>query len=233
MNTQKIRITLGAFALALSCSPFASGATIQFVDSFSDSDSASGTGEGPFTTTLNGSLSVPLFDPAQGTLTGVTIVDTITVGKNAELVWTATNNGTVGGAIQLGYASNNPVISANIFIPFGQAVGTGLLGFYNLNPGASEDVTTGFVFSPLRNGAVDSLFVPDLVGVGTFDESVELVQNLVVADIGGIDPADISVNGSTELEMTRTITYEFDPIPEPSTLSFVILGLAGLVRRRR
>ena len=80
MNTQKNKMVLGACALTLSIGPFASGTTLQCVDSSSDSDSASGKGAGPLTTTLNGSLSVPLLDPAQGMLTGVTNVDTITAG---------------------------------------------------------------------------------------------------------------------------------------------------------
>lgn len=90
----------------------------------------------------------------------------------------------------------------------------------NFDPGAPDAAThTGGVAATFSEANLNSLFLSDYVGTGTFEILVKVDQLLDFGGIGGISGQFDPVQAETKV----WVTYNYEPIPEPSSM-----GLGGL-----
>ncbi len=194
---------------------------------------------GPVAVPLASTALAPLslFDPALGTLTQVDLMldadalagqiswdneaaipTDVTLGIGAEVTITTTfGNSVVAVPLQLGSA----------------------LGVAADNDAAADFVGTDSfsVVGGIGNDADNvvltaALDLANYTGIGTFGIDVAAIVTNFLSTTGGFGPI-MQTPGQTE--GTVTVTYQFIPIPEPTTASLLSLGLVGIaaVRRRR
>ena len=68
------------------------------------------------------------------------------------------------------------------------------------------------------------------IGLGTFDVDVTAMVETFLSTTGGFGPID-PVAGTTEGFVT--VTYEYTPVPEPTTALLLVAALLALSTRRR
>jgi hypothetical protein len=179
--------------------------------------------------------SLPLFDPALGTLTAVSfqITDSTSVIHRYENF--SSNPPSAAGSNQTVVAVlfNGPttLVSANTSGSVSGAATTlfdGVLDF-----GLAENDTSGFT-SPeavVYGGAGIGFGNPaNYTGVGTFGVTIQRTASQAgLSAPGGF----VIVNNSADSVVNYSVTYTFVPIPEPTSVSLVGLAAAGLLLRRR
>ncbi len=219
-------LALGLLSAPLVCASAATAATISFNTTF-----------GPVAVPLASTALAPLslFDPALGTLTEVKLTldadafagsiawdneagipTDVTLGIGAEVMITTTfGNSVVVVPLQLGSA----------------------IGVAADNDGAADFIGTDSfsVVGGIGNDANDAVLTAALdlanyTGIGTFGIDVEAVVQNFLSTTGGFGPIQ-QTPGQTQ--GTVTVTYEFIPIPEPSTALLLGLGLLGFAARAR
>lgn len=218
------RLTLGLLSISLFFASSATAATISYDDTF-------GPTAVPFPAAPLATLS--LFDPALGTLTKVTL----TLDANAS-----------GGTIAW---DNEALISTDITLGIGAEVtAVGLAGVAAVavplqldsavgidadNDGAADFLGTD-AFAVVGGTGSDSdsdVLLAGLgpyIGVGTFDVEITAIVETYLSTTGGFGPID-PFPGVTD--GTVTVTYEFTPVPEPSTALLLTVGLVVIATRRR
>jgi hypothetical protein len=206
------RLALGLLLTSLICTGGAKAATISFDDTY-----------GPTAIPFPGSPLATLsqFDPALGTLLKVTL----TLDAN-------TSAGTIAW-------DNEALIATDITLGIGAEVtAVGLAGVtavaVPLQTDSADFIGTD-AFAVVGGTGSDSDSDELLagfgayIGLGTFDVTVSSVVETFLSTTGGFGPID-PVPGMTD--GTVTVTYEYTPIPEPTTVLLVAGGLAALAATR-
>jgi len=171
------------------------------------------------------------FDPALGTLNSVTLTIEATasadvIGDNeaaSAVSFTANLNGSVAGTIPAAIAATAVLTQSD-----------GPEGVDGDNDAAADFVgTDSHDFGSISDNSSDSDFattgLAPFIGLGTVGGSVNDTQSWSVSG-GGDAVTQVSNSQSTTI---WTVTYDYDPVPEPSSALLGLVGLLGLARRRR
>jgi hypothetical protein len=181
--------------------------------------------------------TLPLFNPALGTLTQVDLtLDAST--DSGTIAWD--NESGVATNITLGVGATVTVTSsvgglAATAVPLQSGSATGIAADNDGAPdflGADSFAVTGGSGFDSDTDTITGGGVAPFYGVGTFTVDGDSVLATQVITSGGFGPTQHTL-GETEGDVT--VTYYYTPIPEPSTLSLLALGTVGLlgVRRRK
>lgn len=216
-------LALGLLSASLLWAPAVHAATISFFDTF-------GPTAVPFPATPLASLS--LFDPSLGTLTKVTL--TLDADTSAGTIsWD--NEALIGSLVTLGIGAEVTAVGLAGVTAVAVPLQTGDGSVDADNDGAADFIGTD-AFSVVGGTGSDSDFdelttgLAPYIGLGTFDVDVSAVVETFVSTTGGFGPID-PVPGTTS--GTVTVTYEFTPVPEPSTALLLASSLAALAVGRR
>jgi len=91
----------------------------------------------------------------------------------------------------------------------------------------------GLPKSDSASGNISSLYFSDYIGAGTFEVNAALTQIMNYGQYSGISIQYIPVTVSGNVN----VTYEYEPVPEPSGIVALLAGAGGLLgvgfRRRR
>ncbi len=222
----KGRIALALCAVALLGASTARAATIGFVDSY-------GPVAVPFGAADLATLSQ--FDPSLGTLTKVTLtLDAVTSAGTIRF----DNEAAIATDATLGIGAEVTAVGlAGI-----TAIAVPLQTNSVVNLAADSDGAADFIgtdaFGVTGGSGFDSdsdMLIAGLapyIGLGSFNVTVAAVVSTFLSTTGGcgpIDPAPGNTFGNV------TVTYEFVPIPEPSTamlVGFILVGALAVARRR-
>jgi len=189
-------------------------------------------------------LSLTQFDPALGTLDSMTI----SLASGFTSTFTITNIGisTYGdgstaakfvqiwlgtSAIDLLVNANNPNGSSNPWLNY-----TGdTLDISGLAAGDYMSGTRGGTALPVSSLYTDSTTLADFTGTGATLLDVYTITGFSMNLVNGSSYDSSSDSTAT---VTSVVTYDFAPVPEPSTLAMSILGGLGgssllLLRRRK
>lgn len=161
------------------------------------------------------SATVPAFDAALGTLTGVSITWTL-AGSYSGVI-----SGPNGGGYSSGYSG--PFLINGI---------SGVSGFGGGNGGGGDPGAFGATpFNSLSDSATQSFTVANaaiLASVtGTEPVTLQWSTPLTITPQPSLDSLEVSGTA------TVSITYTYSAIPEASTLALGVLGLGSICFRRR
>lgn len=184
-------------------------------------------------------MTLPQFDPALGTLTGVSWVDVI---DQQGYDHTSTNNSATETA-DFGAAYSRTGIDLAIpaqatefpILSSGNGVGTAFFSFASVLPGDTTGVgLEPLALLPFNSGAIDAGLFPSYTGLGTLTATRNSSTGVEISNLSLTDPNDLVTSGFGTTTWTRTITYEFDAavnnnaVPEPITAGLGLMGLAAL-----
>ena len=176
-------------------------------------------------------LTFPQFDPSKGSLNSLRLT------LPGEFATTVTVS-----CISPGTVNGNSVVRVDYFIqdsgnnfPVSQFA---LLSFFNDPPAVHYTLNYGdsITITEDRFGAQTggwTFSTPGLIsaftGTGNIDLTVDLKAHLLIDNHG----ADVSAGMVTSAALTGSVTYDYTPLPEPSSCLLASLGLIGLVVWRR
>lgn len=184
------------------------------------------------------SVSLSKFDPSLGTLLSVTL-ELDATADSGTIVWD--NEAGVASTVTLGIGAtvtaNAPAALTVVAVPL--QVGNGSVD-------ASNDVGADFVgsdsFTVTGNVGVDSdsatlnsglaPYIAAFLG-DSFNVTVGSTIQTFLSTSGGFGPIDTTPGATSGL---ITVTYEYQPVPEPASVVLGLFGVAGLalaVARRR
>jgi hypothetical protein len=182
----------------------------------------------PTLTDWTGTLEFPQFDPSLGTLisveltisgaisTDITVTNSATTGSDGtvktECLFTVQDSGNNLVAPQLDLLS--PVFS------------------YSLVPGGSISSGTLTKSGSDTQTYTSPVVLSEFTGLGSITLNASTFTQTLLANTGGNTAAGQVTTGS----VTGTVTYNFTPVPEPSTLAmlgFFAVGLVGCAMRRK
>jgi hypothetical protein len=173
--------------------------------------------------------TLPLFDPALGTLTVVSLeLDADAFAGSID--WD--NEAGIPTDVTLGIGAEVTAVGlAGLTVVSIPLQLDSALGIAADNDGAADFIGTDSfsVVGGIGNDVQSNSLVAGFgayIGLGTFDTTVEAVVQDFLSTTGGFGPIQ-QTPGSTS--GTVTVTYEFTPVPEPSTAAFLGLGLLGAV----
>lgn len=191
--------------------------------------------DGPYTTTTpipltktdwSGTMSLPKFDPALGTLISVELW----VNASMQTVITVTNT---GGSASSGTAKTELQFSVqdagdHLNVPEIDMFSSNY-SFTNLPAG--QHVTSGTI---TKSGTDDQFYydagtLAAFTGLGTIVLDASTYTLAWVAYNGGNTDASQVTNASA----TAKVTYEYNPVPEPATMGLLALSGLALIRRRQ
>lgn len=217
---------------------------VLLIPSLATADSTFQTLTFDFTPDGSQTLNFPKFDISLGTLTGVTIGFTLTkTGGTLEV----DNDSLSGGSITLNHSLAGSLSSPDValFNTSFQPIGTlNTVSSYTQSIGATTgDATNQFdrtfaadyasyspaVTSSTTSGAVSSLVWSGYEGIGTFAINVNATQGASITGLGGVQLTRTVSQASGDV----TVTYDFTPVPEPSTWAMVVGGVGMFAFGRR
>lgn len=205
--------------------------------------------QGPITTTTpipsqltdwSGNLSFPQFNPALGTLTSVEIV----LSGNMTTTLTVTNNGAssstgqVQTELQVGVNDVASILAPG-GLPIAPLVGIPHPEIDQTSP--YQDIGTiaagGNVTLPAQNLAVsadntysNATLLSELTGLGSIvlpAETRTFTGSKMI--VGGND----NIAQVTDASLSGTVTYTYTPVPEPATMSLLMIGGTTILLQRR
>lgn len=199
------------------------------LSAFLGTQAANATTLGPITTSTpvpstltdwSSSLTFPQFDPSLGTLQSVELVlsgsftTQITVTNSAP----SGSSGTVKTEVQLTVED----AGLNLTQPELDLLSPAFP--YTLGPGGM--VTSGAL---MKNGSDDetytlSAILTEFTGVGSIALPASTFTQTLLANTGG----NTAANQVTDAQLTGTVTYTYQAIPEPASLVSLALGLVSL-----
>ncbi len=212
---------LGFLSISLLCTAGANAATISFSETF-------GPAAVPFPSTT---LALPMFDPALGELTKVTLTLVATT-FGGTIAWD--NEAPFATDVTLGIGAEVTAVGLGgitlVAVPF--QIGSAM-GIAADNDGAADFVGTDS-FSVVGGSGSDSdmaMLTTGLgvyIGPGTFDVDVSAMVETFLSTTGGFGPI-MSGPGSTD--GTVTVSYTFIPLPPAVWLG--TLGFVAIIVLRR
>lgn len=177
--------------------------------------------------------SLPLFDPGLGTLQKVTLeLDAET--SAGSIAWD--NEAQITSDITLGIGAEVTVSAMSLLTAIAVPLQTdSAVAIDADNDGAADFIGTD-AFSVVGGTGIDSdsdmstlpATLAAFTGVGTFDAILSSAVETFLSTTGGFGPID-PVPGVTN--GTVKVTYEY--VPEPGTISLLLLGGSALFFRRR
>ena len=209
--------TLAALTLGLLITSVARASTVKYSD-------ASGT----VYNNASGTLHLQQFDGSLGTLTGISIFETITVNGSATV--TAPGSG------------SNLYVNAATLKNKGTITGVGLSAYSATAQSDFISDTTTFSHNEqqvyllpsatgMKTSAISSGHLGDYTGVGNVAFDYVIGTSFLADSSGGFT---FTSETSSSVGMTITYTYEVSAIPEPATYAALLGGvvLLGALRRR-
>ena len=210
----KIIKTLSTLTLLGVVAGIASASTISFSTSIGSQTTAFST---PFT--LQG------FNTVLGTLTGVTISETVSGTPNISVFnTTGTSQSFTGGSSSTPIEVEGP---DGTMVSVSEAA-TGISGSVTAAFGSTN--FAGSAFGPTSNSvSVASANFSQYEGSGTFTENFTALNGN--GSYNGVAASGVFFSGGASAAETATVTYTYNQapgVPEPATMALVGFGLAGL-----
>jgi len=204
---------------------------LAFVASTAQAATISDSGNFSFPLSPNSTtVTLDLFNPALGTLTAVELAINGTVQANV----TAENDSAIAGNMSVNLvgilSASAPGLSAAANIT--QGAGPVFVDATDGNTGSGPDFNNFGLVSGTDSDDDLTLSVASFIGPGTFNAGVNGNGGFAVS---GVTDSTLQVS-AFEGFGTVTVTYTYNPVPEPSTMvlgAMALIGLSVVGYRRR
>ena len=238
-KTRIVSAFFGALMLSAAAASPVAALTVADSASFSTNHQVTAVGAGSASNSgvFSGAYTLDLFDPSQGTLTGVRVSVSQTAAPTASLTFLCADAeaGCIGSGfnnIAQSVSLNFGTVSAATGPVAGSAGGQclGLFGCQAFFVGPLSTLTANYVFSSVSDLA-------NFVGLGSF--TVDRQLNVKASAVSLLDSAATSVLDGfvSPWTGTATVTYEYSAlvaaVPEPGSAAALLLAAAGLFAARR
>lgn len=184
------------------------------------------------------SISLPKFDPALGTLLSVTL-ELDAIADSGTIVWD--NEAAVPSTVTLGIGATvtatAPAALTVVAVPV--QIGNGSVEADNDDApdfvGTDSFTVTGNVGVDSDSATLNAGLAPYIAAFlgENFDVTIASTVYTFLSTSGGFGPIDTTPGDSSGLV---TVTYNYQPVPEPASVVLGLFGVAGLalvVARRR